>query len=297
MQRLVRTACVIVLCLGLAPPAAAAVTITYAGSWGQVAGETGASDAEFVQMLLDRFEEENPGIRVEWTNSGDYAQKLAVMAAAGTGPDVAYIFHPWVYPFAADGVFLDLRPLIARDAAEVRPDDFFPGTIDRLTYEGQVYALPTWMASSGVYYNEQIFNESGVAYPDGNWTWVDLVEKGKKLARVDADNRLVQFAFTPDGYNFNWSTGPMIWVWSNGGDLISEDESRFLLGGSRARQALDFYYDVIFNQNISVGPVEHQQQSFWERFFHGTVAIWDSPSWNNTYLANVEFSWNVAPTL
>lgn len=281
----------------LTPPALAKVTITYAGSWGQVAGETGASDADFVKTLLTRFEAENPDIVVEWTNSNEYAQKLLVMTAAGTGPDVAYIFHPWVEPFAAQGIFLDLGPLIKRDTAALRPDDFFPGTVASNSYKGKIYALPTWMASSGTYFNKQIFDEAGVAYPDQSWTWNDLVANGKKLARVDANNKLTQFAFTPDGYSFNWSTGPLIWVWSNGADLIGEDETRFLLGSPRARQALGYYYDVIFQQNIAVTPADHGQASFWERFFNGTVAIWDSPSWNNTYLANVKFAWDAAPTL
>lgn len=286
----------LVLVLGLGLSGSAKTTITYMGSWGQTAGETGVSDYELMGRLLNEFMELNPDVEVQWINSNDTNQ-LTAMIAAGVPPDVLYVYHPWVHSFAAQGAFVDLNPFVARDAAEVEPQDFFSGTFESLSYQGQLYALPIWLASSGLYYNKKIFDERGVAYPDDTWTWNDLVSEGKKLARLDAEGEITQFAFTPDGYSFDWSTGPIIWVWSNGGDLIDETGTEFLLGSRAARQALEFYYDVIFLQNISVAPVHHNRQSFWERFFTGQVAIWDSPSWNNTYLANVEFEWDVAPTL
>jgi ABC-type glycerol-3-phosphate transport system substrate-binding protein len=81
------------------------------------------------------------------------------------------------------------------------------------------------------------------------------------------------------------------------GDLLDDTRTKFTLGSPEARQALESYEDVIFKQNISINPQLNAQQRWWTRYFNGTVAIWDSPSWNNTYLSNVEFQWDIAPTL
>src|SRR5690348_6670261 len=57
-----------------------------------------AEDA-VVQQLVDRFEQENPGIHIVRINPGatDFRPKLKTMMAAGTPPDVFYM-PPDIFP-------------------------------------------------------------------------------------------------------------------------------------------------------------------------------------------------------
>ena len=281
----------IVLCVLIFSSVNAKVTIRYMGGW------DAKTDWPQVQADVAEFNKLNPDIEVIAENVPNYVEKYLVQMAAGNPPDVLYSFKSWAHTYQAKGAFLELEKFLERDKKEIDPADFYPGMLDEWRYKGVLYGLPTWTASSGVYYNRDLFDKAGLKYPDDTWTWDTLVEYGKKLTIRDAQGKIIQHAFTPDGFSLNWGTGPIIWVWSNGGDILSPDKKRFTLGEPKAKQALEYFYDVIFKHQISVTPSAHAEQNWWIRFFNGTVAMWDSPSWNNNYLAPIEkFFWDVAPT-
>lgn len=269
----------------------AKVTIRYMGGW------DAKTDWPQVQADVAEFNKLHPDIEVIAENLPDYTQKYLIQMAAGNPPDVLYSFKSWAHTYASKGAFLDIEKFLERDKKEIDPSDFYPGMLDEWRYKGVLYGLPTWTAASGVYYNKNIFDKAGLKYPDDTWTWDTLVENGKKLTIKDAQGKITQYAFTPDGFSLDWGTGPIIWVWSNGGEILSPGKKKFTLGDPKAKQALEYFYDVIFKHQISVSPSAHSEQNWWIRFFNGTVAMWDSPSWNNTYLAPIEkFVWDVAPT-
>lgn len=281
----------VVLCSLIFSSVNAKVTIRYMGGW------DAKTDWPQVQADVAEFNKLNPDIEVIAENVPNHQEKFLIQMAAGNPPDVVYAFKSWAHTYQAKGAFLELEKFLERDKKEIDPADFYPGMLDEWRYKGVLYGLPTWTASSGVYYNKDLFDKAGLKYPDDTWTWDTLVEYGKKLTIRDAQGKIIQYAFTPDGFSLNWGTGPIIWVWSNGGDILSPDKKRFTLGEPKAKQALEYFYDVIFKHQISVTPSAHAEQNWWIRFFNGTVAMWDSPSWNNTYLAPIDkFFWDVAPT-
>lgn len=277
--------------LTLSSPLYAKVTIRYMGGW------DASTDWPQVQADVAEFNKSHPDIEVIAENVPDYQQKYLIQMAAGNPPDVVYAYKPTAHTHASKGAFLDIGPFLEKDKKEVDPNDFYPGMLDEWRFKGVLYGLPTWTAASGIYYNRDIFDKAGIKYPNDTWTWDTLVENGEKLTIKDAQGKITQYAFTPDGFSLNWGTGPIIWVWSNGGDILSPDKKKFTLGEPKAKQALEYFYDVIFKHQISVTPSAHSEQNWWIRFFNGTVAMWDSPSWNNTYLAPItKFYWDIAPT-
>jgi len=180
-------------------------------------GEAGPlSEGGMVQEMVETFMDRNPDIKVEleWP-VGSVDQKIVSESVAGDPADVMLIWHPWSHHLAGKQIFADLNPYIEIDKTDLDPDDYFPGVLDALSYKGSVYALPTWTTSSGLFYNQRLFDEAGILYPDDSWTWDTLVESGKKLTKQE-DNKITQFGFTSDGWSLQWGTGPTIWVWSKG---------------------------------------------------------------------------------
>jgi multiple sugar transport system substrate-binding protein len=275
--------------LTVAANLASAATIRFMGGWG-------AEDDKANKEMIAEFMRANPDVKVEYENVPDYTQKYLAELATDTPPDTLYVFRPWSHTYSGRGAFLDLTPLIERDKAEIKPNDFYPGMLSALSYKGKVYALPIWTAVSGVYYNKGILDKVGVPYPDASWTWDTLVHYGHKITVVK-DGKVELYAFTPDGFSLSWGAGPIIWVWSNGGELISKDKSQFKLSEAPAKQALSYFLDLIYKHNISVSPEAHKEQSWWMRFLSETVAIWNTTSWNNAYVGSqATFDWDVAPT-
>ena len=61
-------------------------------------------------------------------------------------------------------------------------------------YAGQVHGMPITADAVVIYYNKDMFDKAGVAYPTENWEWNDLVEAAKKLT-VKSGNNTVQYGF------------------------------------------------------------------------------------------------------
>lgn len=73
------------------------------------------------------------------------------------------------------GVFRDLLPLVNKGI------DIPQHVLDIATVDGELLALPFAAYPSGIIYNKDIFDESEVPYPEGEWTWEQFRDISKKL--------------------------------------------------------------------------------------------------------------------
>lgn len=127
----------------------------------------------FEQAIAD-FEEQNPGVEIEYENISDQAikEKLSVLAAGGDLPD---IFFAWggecLNRFTRAGRTLDLTPYMDEDP-EWR-DSFLPSFLSSSVYEGKNYAVPYRSAVLYMLYNKQIFADNGLEVPT---TWDEFID-------------------------------------------------------------------------------------------------------------------------
>ncbi len=194
MAMLLLAACAPVAPQGAAPAAgeqAAAsgpTTITWA-FWGS------PEEAASHKIVADAFMKEHPEIQIEIWNQpwDDYFTKIQALWASGDAkviPDVAFL---WPTPrYAAEGVLENLDPFI--DKAGYNLDDYWPGLLESAKYEGSVYGFPRDIEVNVLYYNKDIFDEAGVAYPTDNWTWDDFLAAAEKLTVKDANGVTERYA-------------------------------------------------------------------------------------------------------
>lgn len=136
----------------------------------------------FEQAIAD-FEEQNPGVEIEYENISDQAikEKLSVLAAGGDLPD---IFFAWggecLNRFTRAGRTLDLTPYMDEDP-EWR-DSFLPSFLGSSVYEGKNYAVPYRSAVLYMLYNKQIFADNGLEVPT---TWDEFIDVCEKLKAKD----------------------------------------------------------------------------------------------------------------
>jgi multiple sugar transport system substrate-binding protein len=60
-----------------------------------------------------------------------------------------------------------------------------------------LYGLPVYVGISGLYYNKDIFDKFGVAYPKDNMTWDQMYELAGKLNRTDGGTRYFGYTGSP----------------------------------------------------------------------------------------------------
>lgn len=116
------------------------------------------------------------------------------LISAGQAPDII---------FASSGLFndvinkynmqTDIMPLIQKYKYDLSKID--PVSVDMMKEisKGGMYALPTLMSPSPIYYNKDIFDKFGVPYPKDDMTWDDLYELAKKVTRKDGSQQYYGF--------------------------------------------------------------------------------------------------------
>jgi multiple sugar transport system substrate-binding protein len=200
------------------------------------------------QTVADAFMAEHPDIQVEiWSQPwGDYFTKIQTLWAAGDAsviPDVMFLSP--VVNYAADGVLENLDPFIA--ASNYSTSDYWPGLLEFGMYDGHVYGLPRDIGLEVLYYNKDIFDELGLAYPDDTWTWADLSAAAEKLTEVSSSGRVVRNALAMEGGKYQ------LWVGQNKGSILDDmrNPSRCTLTDPEAMKAIEFFADMM-NQNYAM---------------------------------------------
>ncbi|RKN83831.1 ABC transporter substrate-binding protein [Paenibacillus ginsengarvi] len=80
----------------------------------------------------------------------------------------------------------DILPLIQKYKYDL--NRLNPGLVSvaKALAHGGMNSLPVFVPPSAIYYNKDIFDKFGVAYPKDNMTWDDLYEISKKLTRTES---------------------------------------------------------------------------------------------------------------
>lgn len=153
------------------------ITLTLWSQW--------SSDADGMKKPLDtvlaNFQAENPHIKVEMDtiNTEAYKQKIKVAAAADELPDLLFSWGGgFAKPFIDAGKILDLTPYV-NDEMKAK---LLPGTLDNFTYDGKIYALPSYIGCMVLYCNEELFEQNNVALPQ---TFDELLAAIKAFNAVD----------------------------------------------------------------------------------------------------------------
>ena len=241
------TAClVLTACSGGATPASEEpVEITFT-MWGA------PEELTVWQAVVDDFEKANPNItvNVDVSDWDSYWTKLNTLIAGGTPPDVFAMDAPLFLDWQSRGALLNLQSYI--DANPGFLDDFYPQTLTAYNTPDGYFGLPRDFQTIVLFYNKDMFDAAGMAYPTADWTYDDLMAASKQLTLdKDNDGKIDQYGFWSDTWDMEllWSEA----IWAYGGDIISEDHTKTLIGEGGARDAWKFI-DSLYKEGVTPTP-------------------------------------------
>jgi len=142
--------------------------------------ETLPQQRKLLALLVRKFEEKNPRVRVKVITSPNGFQKLHAQFAGGNVPDVFYYVSDRLFSFVHKKGILDLKPYIDRDAG-VDLKMFFPQTIDSCMLGGGIYLMPVHFSTDVLFYNKDLFDKAGEPYPTADWTWDAYLRAAERL--------------------------------------------------------------------------------------------------------------------
>ncbi len=181
-------------------------------NWGGAGEEGPFQDA--VAKVNREFEASHPGVRVVIEGiPGEYEQKMLLNHIAGSMPDVMVLDAASASTFVDNGLMTDLTPYFEREPG--LREQFFPEVFTPFSRGKAVYGLPNDFTPMVVYYNKELFDKAGVAYPNPNWNFDEFLRTATKLTNHETG----QYGF---GLS-NWMPGWVMWLWNNGGDTVGRD--------------------------------------------------------------------------
>ena len=189
-------------------------------------------ETALLESLLYKFSVANPDILVKYEPiTGDYWAAISTMVASGEEPDIYYM-DIFQFPFyVSKQVLSPLDDFMA--ASGVSKEEFIPSLINAFSAEGKVYGIPKDFNTLALFYNKAYFEAAGLDEPTDDWTWDDL--KAAAVALSKPDESIYGFGVPPDAGRFP------VFVFQNGGHIMSEDFSDTLLDSPEAIKAAEFY--------------------------------------------------------
>ncbi len=206
---------------GLAPAISHAedVTLSFWNNWD-------GNRAAQLRSVLDEFEKENPGIKVNNVTLTNVTttQRMLAAVASGDVPDLYMTSANDMSQWASLGAFIPLDQYIKDDAIDL-DKAFYKSGIEGSVYDGKLLQFPFKATSPlAIWYNKDMFKAAGLDPESPPKTWQELEAAAEKLTKRSGDT------VTQLGINLCTECGGAEnmfneWLSRNNGQLFSADGS------------------------------------------------------------------------
>lgn len=136
----------------------------------------------YYKPLIEAYQAKHPNVKFEPVDLGsqDYQQMISTQLTGGSKDiDIVTIKDvPGYANLVRAGNITDLSAFMTEQKIDPAP---YGGLIEELTIDGKIYSLPFRSDFWVVYYNKDIFDKAGVAYPTNDMTWAQFDEIAGKL--------------------------------------------------------------------------------------------------------------------
>lgn len=242
---------------------------------------------EQLGQMIQLFEASHPNIKVkvETAPFDQYFTKLQTLVAGGTAPDVFELNYENFVTYADKGLLLDLSPMMTADTT-LNPDVYSERANSAFSYNGMQLGLPASFSTVVLYYNKDLFDKAGVAYPTADWTWADAVEAGQKLN---------------DPANGVWGLYSGVHFWEfykkaaqNNCKFFNDDKTEVLINSPECVQALQTMVDMVNQDKVIPSSADMAGQSDGDMFLAGKLAMDVSGIWMFGSYKDAPFQWDIA---
>jgi len=262
-----------------APAAEEPVELTL-GSWR-------VDDVEAWDAILEAFHAEYPNITVVFdpTNPLDYDATLRTQLETGTAPDLFFVRS------FATGLDLYESGFVAslKDLPGLE-ENFTVGSLAPwATEDGEPYAVPIAAVSHGIYYNQDLFEELGLAVPE---TWEELMA----AAQTIKDSGVTPFS---NGTKDAWDINEVVMMTIIPNNIGGYEGRMEYLNGERCFNDADMVAAYTQIQDLApYVPEDFTATSYYDSeqlFVQGVAAMMFDGSWSISAFEkdDPDFNWSV----
>ncbi|MEA4897985.1 MAG: sugar ABC transporter substrate-binding protein [Christensenellaceae bacterium] len=195
-----------------------------------------SAEKDFMASLPEQYMKEHPGVEIEFVviPQDEYmSSKLTTAFAAGAGPDVFFMSPGDFLKYANSSLAMDLTPYFTPELL----DDFLPSSIEAVTVDGKICAIPFEVELLGLYYNKDMLSAAGIAPPA---TWDELIAATSALTKDKIAGLLIE---PNKGYYQNFTWYPFLW--QGGANAVDVEKKQASFDNQAAVDALKLWGDLI----------------------------------------------------
>ena len=227
------------------------------------------STTQYWGDIKKEYEAKHPNVKIEMVDLGssDYMTVLATeLSGTGTEFDVVTIKDvPGYATLVQKNAIRSLDEYIKKDKVDLKK---YAGATDQVTVDGKLYELPFRNDFWVLFYNKDIFDAKGIAYPTNDMTWKQYEDLAKKVTDTTFGKQI---------YGAHYHT------WRSTVQLCSVlDGKNNILSGN-----YDFmkpYYEMVLNQEKekvcrSYADLKTEGLHYSAAFAAGDTAMMNQGSW------------------
>lgn len=239
-------------------------------SWGS------ESEIKILKPILAEFEKENPNIKVDFMHiPQNYFQKIHLLFASNTAPDVIFINNQYLPIYANANVLEDLN----KYEKELEFDKFYSKAIQTMTWNNTVYAVPRDISNLVVYYNKSLFDKKVLKYPSKGWTYEEFLDTAKNLTAA------------PKVFGISFEEEPLFYMpylMSFGVDGIPNFEDK------KVQEALKKYSDLRYKYKVAPLKENSASATMAQLFLQERLGMYISGRWLvPKFRQDAKFEWDI----
>ena len=255
-------------------------------------------DGGFMDEIIADYNSKGPSKEVQsimlvWA---DYYTKLQTAVAAGKGPDIG-VSHVSKLPELVDqGVVEPIDSYLEQMGFDMS-SVYASNSIDSVTFDGQIYAIPLDTHAEILYYNTDILERAGVALnADGqldinSWDEFKAIMDQCKAVLEDGETTLSMTNAGDDPYRIWWAT----YFQMGGTPLVNDDGTEVTLDMDIAKKAAETVKSLFEDGYIIEGIDDHQQLFQSGKAAFATCGTWATGAFEKT--ENLNFGAQAWPKL
>lgn len=228
-----------------------------------------------LKPVFEAYKAARPGVEVAYEVAPSHDTELIPLmlarALAGKLTDIVFLFDELAALYADAGITADLRPFF-ESGGPVTASYFAKPFLDQYLItsgekKGGYYGLPYGADTVVQFYNKRHFDEAGIPYPTGEWTFDEMIAVAEKLTIRDGA-RTTRYGLAAQ---IPWQATyvPGIEAW--GGHILREDGTVDLTSEA-ALKTFNMYWDQA-KKGVIASYTQSPNGDIWTAFSSGFASM------------------------
>lgn len=244
------------------------------------------SNTEYYKTIFDAFHAEYPNISIEVVEFASDEYDTVITTQLGGHQDFDVVFTKGTPSLAAlinQGHVYALDDLLAND--EAFDAESYSGLVDALGLEGHTYALPFRYDNNLLFYNKNLFDKAGVAYPEDGMSMEEYHALAEQMTSGEGNDKVY---------------GALVAQWVGNVYMYAARTQDFVFDDPSTYEALIPYYDEILAMQeegviYDYGMLTSSNLHYTGIFYNQQTAMLQMGTWfvNNLFENVKDFEWGV----